>query len=264
MNDRAIGVFDSGIGGLTVMKELLNRLPGESFVYFGDTARVPYGTKSAETVLRFSKENVAFLMEKGVKLVVVACNTASAAALPILREEMSIPIVGVIEPGIQAAIEASRAARVGVIGTMATIRSGAYQNGIKNLAPDVEVFARPCPLFVPLAEEGWVDGDVAEMVAKRYLGDYQREGIDTLVLGCTHYPLLHGVIGSVMGDQVTLVDSAVETAKKVEDVLETEGLLNPGVQGDFSVYLSDISPTFKQVGERFLGRKIPVIHLREA
>ncbi|NIM18762.1 MAG: glutamate racemase [Candidatus Latescibacteria bacterium] len=262
MKDGAIGVFDSGIGGLTVMKELLRLLPGESFVYFGDTARVPYGNKSAETVLKFSREAIYFLMQKGVKLVVVACNTASAEALPALEKEMTIPVVGVIEPGIRAAVTATKKARVGVIGTLGTIRSGAYQNGIKQLAPDVEVFARACPLFVPLAEEGWVDGEVAGLVATRYLSEYRQEGIDTLVLGCTHYPLLHGVIGRVMGNDVTLVDSAVETAKRVAEVLSEKQLHREEEEGNFSVYLSDISPTFKQVGERFLGREIPVIHLR--
>lgn len=258
----AIGVFDSGIGGLTVMRELLQRLPGESFIYLGDTARVPYGNKSPQTVIKFSKENAAFLIEHGVKLIVVACNSASASALSTLQAVLPVPVIGVIEPGIQAAVAATRSERVGVIGTMGTIRSGAYQVGIKRLAPAVEVFARACPLFVPLAEEGWVEGDVAELVAKKYLSDYAEKGIDALVLGCTHYPLLHGVIGRVMGSGVTLVDSAVETAKKVVEVLEAEGLLGNESQGEFTVYLSDVSPTFKQVGERFLGREISTIHLR--
>jgi len=258
----AIGVFDSGIGGLTVMRELLQRLPGESFIYLGDTARVPYGNKSAQTVIKFSKENAAFLIEHGVKLIVVACNSASASALDTLQSVLPLPVIGVIEPGIKAALAATRSSRVGVIGTMGTIRSGAYQAGIERLAPDVEVFARPCPLFVPLAEEGWVDGDVAELVARKYLSDYAEMGVDTLVLGCTHYPLLHGVIGRVMGPDVTLVDSAVETAKAVMEALQAEKMFSNETRGDFTVYLSDVSPTFKEVGERFLGRKIPAIHLR--
>jgi glutamate racemase len=262
MKNGSIGVFDSGIGGLTVMKELLSRLPGESFIYFGDTARVPYGTKSAETVLKFSRENIAFLMAQGVKLVVVACNTASAEALPALQEETSVPVIGVIRPGIQAAVAATSAARIGVIGTMATIRSKAYQTGIKELAPQAEVFARACPLFVPLAEEGWVDGEVAELVARKYLSGFRDEGVDALVLGCTHYPLLRRVIGRVMGPEVKLVDSAIETAKKVDEVLRADGLLAGNGRGEFTVHLSDISPTFKQVGERFLGREISEIILR--
>jgi glutamate racemase len=262
MKNGAIGVFDSGIGGLTVMKELLERLPGESFIYFGDTARVPYGTKSADTVLKFSRENVAFLMEQGVKLVVVACNTASAEALPTLQEETEVPVIGVIQPGIQAALDATGVSRIGVIGTMATIRSNAYQAGIKRLAPETQVFARACPLFVPLAEEGWVDGEVAELVARRYLSDFHGEGVDTLVLGCTHYPLLRGVIGRVMGPGVKLVDSAVETARQVEEMLRADDLTAANGRGGFTVHLSDISPTFKQVGERFLGREISQILLR--
>ena len=262
MKNGAIGVFDSGIGGLTVMKELLQRLPGESFIYFGDTARVPYGTKSADTVLKFSRENIAFLMEQGVKLVVVACNTASAEALPTLQRETSVPVIGVIQPGIQAAVAATSAARIGVIGTMATIRSNAYQTGIQQLAPGAEVFARACPLFVPLAEEGWVDGEVAELVARKYLNDFHDEGVDALVLGCTHYPLLRDVIGRVMGPEVKLVDSAIETAKKVDEVLRENNILAENGRGKFTVHLSDISPTFKQVGERFLGREISEILLR--
>jgi glutamate racemase len=244
------------------MKELLSRLPDESFVYFGDTARVPYGNKSAETVLRFSRENIAFLMSQGVKLVVVACNTASAEALPVLVTELPIPMVGVIEPGIRAAVAASKTARVAVIGTLGTIRSGAYQRGIQQLAPEIEVFARPCPLFVPLAEEGWVNDEATELIARRYLSDYHEKGIDTLVLGCTHYPLLREVISRVMGEHVTLVDSAVETAKEVVRIIENEDLRGSNGEGAFSICLSDISPTFKEVGERFLGRTIPEIRLR--
>ena len=260
--DGAIGVFDSGIGGLTVLKELLARLPGESFLYFGDTARVPYGTKSPETILRFSRENVTFLLDSKVKLIVVACNTASAEAVPRLQREFRIPIVGVIEPGVRAAVDASKNSRIGVIGTAGTIRSEAYQHGIKRLAKKAEVVARACPLFVPLVEEGWVDTQVTEMVAEAYLGDFRDRDIDVLVLGCTHYPLLHGVIAKVMGDGVTLVDSAVETTSEVERVLEAENLRKKNGKTEFTVYLSDIAPDFKRVGERILGRKIPRIQLR--
>jgi glutamate racemase len=244
------------------MRELLHRLPGESFIYLGDTARVPYGNKSPQTVIKFSRENAAFLIERGVKLIVVACNSASAAALPTLQSVLPVPVIGVIEPGIQAAVAATQSACVGVIGTMGTIRSGAYQDGIKKLSPSIEVHAKSCPLFVPLAEEGWVDGEVAELVARKYLSDFMEKGIDALVLGCTHYPLLHDVIGRVMGPGVTLVDSAVETAKKVVEVLEADEILGDEAKGDFTVHLSDVSPTFKEVGERFLGRDISKIHLR--
>jgi len=261
MPHRPIGVFDSGIGGLTVLKELLARLPGESFVYFGDTARVPYGTKSAETVVRFSRENVRLLLDRGVKMVVVACNTASAEALPQIEKEFSVPIVGVIEPGVRAAVQATRSGVIGVIGTAGTVRSEAYQRGIRSLRPEATVIPKPCPLFVPLAEEGWVDRPVTREVAREYLSVYQGSGIDALVLGCTHYPLLKGVIGEVMGEGVRLVDSAVETAIAVERVLQANGIRG-GSGGDrFHVILSDTSPAFAETAERFLGRPVTGVEL---
>jgi glutamate racemase len=254
-------VFDSGIGGLTVLRELLRTLPDESFVYFGDTARVPYGNKSAETVLRFSRENVHFLLGRGVKMVVVACNTASAEAVPRLEHDFDVPVVGVIEPGVRAAVAATKTGRIGIIGTAGTIRSQAYQNGIMSLLPDAQVFSKSCPLFVPLAEEGWIDGEVTRAVAREYLADHHSIGIDALVLGCTHYPLLKGVIGRVMGPGVTLVDSAVETAREVAAVLDARGLRGAGGSGDFRVVLSDTSPTFEEIASRFLGRDVPDIEL---
>ncbi len=258
----AIGVFDSGIGGLTVLKELLARLPGESFVYFGDTARVPYGTKSVETVLKFSRENVTFLLDLSVKFIVVACNTVSAAAVPRLQKEFRIPIVGVIEPGARAAVKVSKTSRIGVIGTAGTIRSGAYQREIQSLSPRAEVFAKACPLFVPLVEEGWVDTPVTQAAANAYLAEFEKHDIDALVLGCTHYPLLRGVIGRAVGEGVVLVDSAVETAMEVERSLDKLGLRNGDGKEDFTVFLSDIAPDFKHVAERILGRKIPKVSFR--
>jgi len=259
--ERPIGVFDSGIGGLTVLKELLAHLPGESFVYFGDTARVPYGTKSGDTVRRFSRENVRLLLERGVKSVVVACNTASAEALPMLQREFSVPVVGVIEPGVRAAVETSENGRIGVIGTAGTIRSGAYQAGIKLIREEADVTAAPCPLFVPLAEEGWVDHIVTEMVAREYLKEFRDRDIDALVLGCTHYPLLKPIIGRVMGPSVQLVDSAVETAREMKRVIQSEDIVGGNGNGHFSVILSDTSPTFEEIARRFLGRGIPEIEL---
>lgn len=258
----AVGVFDSGIGGLTVLKALLARLPGESFVYFGDTARVPYGTKSAETVLRFSRENVTFLLDQSVKFIVVACNTASASAVPRLQREFRIPILGVIEPGARAAVAASQSKRIGVIGTSGTIRSGAYQRAIKTLSSTAVVHTRACPLFVPFVEEGWVEGEVAQMVADTYLSELRSKDIDALVLGCTHYPLLRDVIGRAVGEGVTLVDSAVQTAIEVGRALDEHGLRNGGGDGDFAVYLSDFAPDFKQVAERILGRPIPEVRFQ--
>ena len=261
MGDAPIGVFDSGIGGLTVLKELLAHLPGEAFVYFGDTARVPYGTKSAETVRRFCHENVRLLLDRGVKSVVVACNTASAEALPMLQREFALPIVGVIEPGVRAAVAASGSDRIGVIGTAGTIRSGAYQAGIRLLKENADITAAPCPLFVPLAEEGWIDHPVTEMVAREYLNEFRTRDIDALVLGCTHYPLLKSVISRVMGASVELVDSAVETAREMKRIIQSEDIIGGRGNGNFSVILSDTSPTFEAIAQRFLGRDIPEIEL---
>jgi glutamate racemase len=257
---KAIGVFDSGIGGLTVVHEIMARLPNEEIVYFGDTARLPYGTKSPETVLRFSRENLAFLKEKNVKLIVVACNTASSVALPALEREEELPLVGVLLPGAQAAARATRNRRVAVIGTTATITSNAYVDALRAIDPGIELWTRPCPLFVPLVEEGWLDTEVTVLTARAYLGPVISFGADTLVLGCTHYPLLKGVISRVVGGGVTLVDSAQETAREVARVLEEKGLRSDrSGPGRFIVYVSDIPYLFKEVGERFLGRAIETV-----
>lgn len=259
-SDRPIGVFDSGVGGLTVVRELISLLPGEDIVYFGDTARVPYGTKSAETVVRFAREDLGFLRSRDVKLIVVACNTASSIALPQLADEADIPVIGVLLPGARSAAAATRNNRVAVIGTTATINSGAYEKELRNIYDGLEIMSHPCPLFVSLAEEGWVDDDVALMIAKRYLEPLKGFGADTLVLGCTHYPLLKGVISRVMGDGVLLVDSATETAAEVKETLASTGLLSGNDSGgDIYVYLSDIPYKFREVGERFLGRPIEAV-----
>lgn len=257
---RAIGVFDSGIGGLTVVREIMARLPGEDIVYFGDTARLPYGSKSPETVLRFSRGNLAFLKGKNVKMIVIACNTASSVALPALEREEKLPLVGVLLPGAQAAARATRKGRVAVIGTTATITSNAYVEALRAIDPALEIWTRPCPLFVPLVEEGWLDTEVTYLTAKTYLEPVISFGADTLVLGCTHYPLLKGVLSRVLGEAVTLVDSAEETAGEVARVLEKNDLLNDGAgPGRFTVYVSDIPYLIKEVGERFLGRAIETV-----
>src|ERR1700674_4489029 len=219
-----VGVFDSGLGGLTVVRALMRRLPHESLLYFGDTARVPYGPKSPETIRRYSREITTYLRDEGVKAVVVACNTATAHALPMLRDELSIPVIGVVEPGARAAAAATRTRRVGVIGTAGTIGSGAYERAIHAERPDVHVVARACPLFVPLVEEGWLDTPATRLIAQEYLSPLARDGIDTLVLGCTHYPLLESVIGETMGPGVGLVDSADSAAAETAAVLCTAGL----------------------------------------
>lgn len=257
MTWRSIGIFDSGVGGLTVLREIMQVLPQEDTLYFGDTARVPYGTKSPETVTRYAGEIAAFLTKRDIKLLVVACNTASAVALPTLKRQLSIPVVGVIEPGARRAAEVSRSGRIGVIGTAGTIRSSAYTRAIKRLRPDAEVLTRACPLFVPLAEEGWTDNQVARLTAQAYLQELKDAAIDTLVLGCTHYPLLKPMIAETIGAGVTLVDSAAETARTVAGILSEMNLLRPSVEkGNHNYYVSDIPAGFVRVGNRFLGGKL--------
>jgi len=253
--DDAIGIFDSGVGGLTVVHALLAALPAEHLIYLGDTGRYPYGTKSAETVTRYSVENADFLAGRGIKLLVVACNTSSAVALPTLESRYDVPVVGVIMPGARAAVARSRNRRVGVIATERTIASGAYQQALRALDPGLEIYTRACPLLVPLAEEGWVDGDVPRSVVETYLGSLRRSGIDTLVLGCTHYPLLRSVIGEVMGDGVALVDSAEETAREVSAALTAKGLARTG-QGSTSFFVTDVPDRFVRIGQRFLGTRV--------
>ncbi|MBA3645822.1 MAG: glutamate racemase [Gemmatimonadaceae bacterium] len=252
-----IGVFDSGIGGLTVVRELVKQLPNESILYFGDTARVPYGPKSPDTVLRYSREIVAFLRSQGVKAIVVACNTATAHALPALREENDLPIIGVIEPGARAAAAATRTKRVGVIGTAGTVKSAAYEKEIKRLLPDAFVFSQACPLFVPLIEEGWMDEDPTRLIAERYLTPVAEANTDAVVLGCTHYPLLKSVIGRVVGRDVRLIDSAEETARETAGTLRSNNLdAERADQACYRFIASDAPETFLRVGQRFLGSSI--------
>jgi glutamate racemase len=262
-----IGIFDSGVGGLTVYRALHEHLPNERFVYLGDTARVPYGTKSLATVERYAVENAEFLAARGIKLLVVACNTASALALPAIRKALSVDVVGVIGPGARAAVEASGTAKdkgIGVIATESTVQSGAYTKTIAKVDSTIVVTERACPLFVPLTEEGWADAEVARTVADTYLNDL-RSKIDTLVLGCTHYPILRGVIQEAVGEQVRLIDSGEATAKEVKRLLETKGLAG-SEQGTSAqdrrlcddldhFYVTDAAERFARVAERFLGSK---------
>ncbi len=254
--DRPIGVFDSGIGGLTVMHALMERLPHEPLIYFGDTARVPYGPKSSETVTRFSIENVDLLTRYDVKAVVVACNTATARALPALRERFALPIVGVVGPGARAGAAATRSGRVGVIGTVGTIASGAYERALEAVRLDLHVVSRACPLFVPLAEEGMVDHAATRLVAEEYLAPFRDDAIDTLILGCTHYPLLKGVIADVMGPEVTLIDSAEETARETAELLAAKDLARADGAPGHRWLVSDLPDQFLRVGKRFLGGRI--------
>jgi glutamate racemase len=254
--DSAIGVFDSGIGGLTVLHSIIEALPKENTVYLGDTARSPYGTKSVDTVTRYSFENSHFLVEKGVKMVVVACNTSTAIALERLQADLELPVIGVIGPGVRSAIATTRSKKIGVIGTEATIQSGAYTRALKAADPAVEVYSRACPLFVPLVEEGWTENHVVEMTVQAYLESLKQSGIDTLILGCTHYPLLKKAIRKFMRNGVRLVDSAEETAKEVVAMLKKNALAKKTGKGAHSFFVTDAPDRFIQVGRRFLGEKV--------
>lgn len=257
-----IGVFDSGIGGLTVVRELMRQLPNESIIYFGDTARVPYGPKSPETVRRYSREISGFLIEQGVKAIVVACNTATAHALPVLRDELDVPVIGVVEPGARAAVRATRTGHIGVIGTAGTIRSQAYVRAIHAENPDVRVTALACPLFVPLVEEGWTNHEATHLVAEEYLAPFVKDPIDTLVLGCTHYPLLKPVIGEIIGRSVRLIDSAEETAADARRMLAANRLTAAAGEGEYRFIASDDPQQFLTLGRRFLGSAIERVEVR--
>jgi glutamate racemase len=256
-NTAPIGVFDSGMGGLTVVREMVRQLPNESIIYFGDTARVPYGPKSPDTVLRYSREITSYLRDQGVKALVVACNTATAHALPALREEFDLPVVGVIEPGARAVAAATKTRKVGVIGTAGTIKSRAYEKEIRKLLPDAQITAQACALFVPLVEEGWVDTEPTRAIARNYLAPLVSAEVDTVVLGCTHYPLMKTVIGNVVGREVRLIDSAEETARETGEVLRANGLENTTPnEARYRFIASDAPDTFLALGERFLGSAI--------
>ena len=257
ISNRPIGIFDSGIGGLTVFKEIKKLLPGEDIIYFGDTARVPYGTKSKDTVVKFSIQNADFLVGLNVKMVVVACNTSSSLSLPILNRRYDIPVVGVIEPGAREAASVTRKMKVGVIGTKATISSGVYEKELKRLNPKINVISISCPLFVPIVEEGWLKKDVTRMIANQYLGLLKKKNIDTIVLGCTHYPLLKPIIRGVLSRDVALIDSATQTAKVVKKILCGKKIDNKrkGV-GKYRFYVSDEPGLFKKIGSRFLESSI--------
>jgi glutamate racemase len=258
-----IGIFDSGVGGLTVYRALHERLPNERFVYLGDTARVPYGTKSLATVERYAVENSRFLAAHGIKLLVVACNTASALALPAIRASIDVPVIGVIEPGSRAAVEIARGENIGVIATEATVQSRAYSRAVATMGATGEVIERACPLFVSLAEEGWAETDVARTVARDYLRDFTKANLGALVLGCTHYPILREVIGETVGPNVKLIDSGAATARDVESLLESSDLTHEQTLALYQerqlcddldhFYVTDAAERFAKVAERFLG-----------
>jgi glutamate racemase len=254
--DAAIGIFDSGVGGLTVLHAVLGAVPDEHLIYFGDTGRYPYGSRSVEIVTRYALESADFLIERQIKLLVIACNTATAAAIEPLRAHVPVPVIGVVEPGARAAVRATRNGRVGIIATEAVIGSGAYTRALRAHSPQLELFTRACPLFVPLAEEGWTEGPIARSVAETYLASLARSGIDTLILGCTHYPLLKPLIAEVMGPAVTLVDSAEETAREVVAQLEETGSGRERGPGSTSFFVTDAPDRFVRIGQRFLGARV--------
>ena len=264
-----VGVFDSGVGGLTVAREIMRQLPQECIVYFGDTARVPYGSKSRETIIRYSRQIIHFLQTKGVKAIVVACNTASAFALEELRPELNIPIIGVVKPGAKVAAETTRNGRIGVIGTEGTIGSQIYTEVIHEHNPKAEVIGKPCPLFVPLVEEGWLKDPVTVEVARRYLKSFQESDIDTLIMGCTHYPLLRSTLRSILGEQVDLVNPAYETAQELKRLLMEQQLANDGqvpVSLQYQFFVSDAAEKFKNFANSILPCEIEeaqLIHMEE-
>lgn len=252
LKDLPVGVFDSGVGGLTVAREIMRQIPNEKIIYFGDTARVPYGNKSQETIIRYSRQIVHFLEDQPVKAIVVACNTASAYALPTIEKECPVPIIGVVKPGAKAAMLATRNKKIGVIATEGTISSGIYTEYIRELLPDAQVLGKACPLFVPLIEEGLWEDPVTDEIARRYLAELMDEGIDTLIMGCTHYPLIRKTLARTVGDGVTLVNPAYETAIELRALLERENLLAdhaPALgetQTQYQFYVSDMADKFKQ------------------
>jgi len=256
INEQPIGIFDSGIGGLTVARALRRRLPGENILYLGDTARVPYGVKSKETIQRYALECSLFLLNRGVKLIVVACNTVSAVALPHLREILRAPMIGVLEPGVAEALQAAGVRRVGVIGTPSTIQSQAYQARLKEVAPALDVRAKACPLLVPLAEEGRLEGPVVQRVLHEYLSPFKRVGIDALILGCTHYPLFKPALREYFGEGTHLVDSAEAAARSVEEALLREGMLRTHGEGAVQCYVTDLPRRFQTLARLFFGESL--------
>jgi glutamate racemase len=255
-----IGIFDSGIGGLTVVKEVMRQLPNENIIYLGDTARVPYGTKSDRTIKAFTLQCCLFLLEHNVKMIIIACNTASAVALDFISNMFRIPVIGVILPGSQAAVQCSEHKHIGVIGTHTTINSQAYTKTIRQIEPQAQIISQPCSLFVPVAEEGWIDHPITQEICVEYLKTFERTSIDSLVLGCTHYPILktqiQKAINSVTGRQITLIDSGIETGKMAKHIIIEKKLENKGKRKTHKFYVTDLPKNFMKTGELFLGSKI--------
>ena len=256
MDNRAIGIFDSGLGGLTCVKKVMEIMPGENIIYFGDTGRVPYGTRSPETIVKYVRQDIAFLESFDIKFIIIACGTASSAALPRISDEVSTGIFGVLDPACRAAVKASKNGKIGVIGTQGTINSGKYLQKIKEINPMAQVFSQACPMFVPLVENGYTKGNIARQIAEEYLNPIKEEGVDTLILGCTHYPLLTEEIQKIMGDSVTLINAGAETALAAKEYLEKADMLCDRRVGEVKYYVSDSVDGFADLGGVFLEKKI--------
>ncbi len=258
MDNRPIGVFDSGLGGLSCVREIMKTMPDEKVIYFGDTGRVPYGSRGKDTLLKYVRQDIRFLETFDIKMIIIACGTASSAALPWISSEFGTEIIGVVEPAAKAAVKKSKNKRVGVLGTSGTVRSGKYAEYIKSICPDAEVFQKACPMFVPLVENGYSDSVVTEIIAKEYLEEMKTYGVDTLILGCTHYPLLKKVIGKIMGEEVALIDSGAVAADFAKDFLEERGMLceKSADAEKYRYYVSDSAADFAKLGGMFLNRPI--------
>jgi glutamate racemase len=261
MQDLSIGIFDSGIGGLTVLKEVRKALPHEHIIYLGDTARVPYGNRSPATVTRYSLENTRFLLSKGIKMLIIACNTSSAIALPVLKKKLPIPVIGVIEPPSREAVLRTRAKKIGVIGTRATVNSQAYLKAIRKLDPAIDVFSKACPLFVPVVEEGLEEDEIARVVVAKYLDELRGSGIDVLVMGCTHYPILEKQIRGLLGDDVYIVNTGKETALNVQRLLEKHHAARESGKGGCTFYVTDAPDKLSELGSRVLGEPLKKVTL---
>ena len=256
MNNNPIGVFDSGIGGLTVVKEIINQLPNENIVYLGDTARVPYGTRGQEVIKKFALELTNFLLKKKVKILVVACNTISATCLETIKSISPVPVLGVIQPAVDEVVKITISGVIGVIGTPATISTKVYEKKIKRKNPKVKVLMKACPLFVPIAEEGWINQPATRLIAKEYLNEFKDSGMDTLILGCTHYPILHRIIQEILGPKITLIDSAKPTVGKLTEILEKKKLLNGGRKVKYEFFVTDAPERVYNIAKSFLGQTL--------
>ena len=256
MDNRPIGIFDSGLGGLTCVKRVMELLPGEDIIYFGDTGRVPYGSRSAETIVKYVRQNIRFLKTFDIKFIIIACGTASSAALPLIRDEFDIDIAGVLEPTCKKAVELTKCGKIGVLGTAGTIKSGKYLQTLREQNPQLEIHSKACPMFVPLVENGYLDSPATRIIAEEYLLPLKEKGIDTLILGCTHYPLLKPLIQDVMGSRVNLVDAGGETALFVQKYLEENDLLSNREQGKAKYYVSDVADGFANLAGMFLEKEI--------